>query len=286
MKLNKILVCAFASLSILAGSCDKIAEDDYRIFSGAASEWYDGTTGVEDQSQRVFLEKYTGQRCVNCPKADSTIHKAQDKYGNKLIAVSVHDNSAFCTPINNVDLRTEDGNKWSETLGMLSSPKPMALLNRTMSGNNYVQYNPTGSLDGNIDAILEQPATVAIAANADLAEDNMNILVDIEFLQNTTDPLTLTLFLMEDGIVAPQMLPTGTPDSAYVHNHVLRDVITDVWGKDIDAAGNAGTKRRCLISYNGMSSDWNLANCHIVAFVSKKATREILNAAECSITLN
>ncbi len=285
MKINKILLGLFVAFSLLAISCDKIAEEDYLIFSGAAGEWFDGN-GVEDQSQRVFLEKYTGQRCVNCPKADSTIHMAQAKYGNQLIAVSVHDNSVFCRPFNDIDLRTEDGNTWSETLGILSSPKPMALLNRTLSGSNYVQTNPINPMDGVIDNILAQNGIVAMAVNAEmLNNDNLDIRVDLEFLQSTTEVLTLTLFIMEDGIVAPQLQPDGTHVDNYVHNHVLRDVITDVWGADIDANGQTGTKRYSHFSYNNISSDWNLANCHIVAFVSKKDTKEILNAAECSITL-
>ncbi len=283
MKINRIILSIFAIFSLLAVSCDKIAEEDYLIFSGAAGEWYDGN-GVADQSQRVFLEKYTGQHCSNCPDADQDIHDAQTRYGNQLIAVSVHDNSAFCTPIpyngDTIILRTEDGCTWSETLGMLSTGKPSILLNRTMSNGNYT---PTKNMYSDIDNILALPATVAIAAAADMTEENVKISMDVEFLQSTTEPLTLTLLLMEDGIIAPQKQPDGSIVNEYVHNHVLRDVITDVWGMTIDADGNAGTKRYCEINYNGMSSDWNLANCHIVAFVSKKDTREILNAAKCSI---
>ncbi len=281
MKTNKIFLCAFAALSLLAGSCDKI--DEPIIFSGAAGEWYEGN-GVADQSQRVFLEKYTGQRCANCPTADNIIHDAQAKYGDKLIAVSVHDKSTFCTPYSaDTDLRTEEGNQWSEAFGMLASPKPLALINRAMSNGNYVQYNPTSSLDGTINSIIDSTALVAIETTATLADNNVKIAVDVEFLQTVSDTLTLTLILMEDGIVAPQMQPDGKKEDNYVHNHVLRDVITDVWGLPIDADGNAGTKRYCELIYAGMSSNWNLANCHIVAFVSKKDTREILNAAKCSI---
>ena len=56
-------------------SCDKIEQENYLVFSGAAGEWYEGT-GVSDHSQRAIIEKYTGVRCVNCPSADVAIAAA------------------------------------------------------------------------------------------------------------------------------------------------------------------------------------------------------------------
>lgn len=278
--MKKIFLCALASLALLAG-CDKIEENDYTVFSGAAGTWYDGE-GVTDQSQRVLLEKYTGPRCINCPTADDVITAAMSTFGNKLIPVAIHDTISFGEPLGDIDMRTIDGSIWSKYFGI--SSKPSALLNRQKSGSNFTQYDPTGSLDSPIQSLLNSGTAVAVAVESALSSDTMTIDVNLQFLQTVSDELTLTLFIMEDGIVAPQYMPDASQNNNYVHNHVLRDVITDVWGADVDADGQQGTKRYCRFSYTGMQSDWNLDHCHIVAFVSYKSSRSILNAAECDIT--
>ena len=89
--------------------------------------------------------------------------------------------------------------------------------------------------------------------------------------------------LIEDGLVVTQRQPDGSDNENYVHNHVLRDVITDVWGADIECTGNSGEKRIAQFQYTPTSSDWKLSNCHIIAFVADKATKQILNAAQSEI---
>ncbi len=88
---------------------------------------------------------------------------------------------------------------------------------------------------------------------------------------------------MEDGLKVTQRQADGNDDENYIHNHVLRDVITDVWGADIDCTGQSGEKRVAQFVYSDYKNEWNLDKCHIVAMISKKESREIINVAECSI---
>ncbi|MDY5969253.1 MAG: Omp28 family outer membrane lipoprotein [Bacteroidales bacterium] len=283
----KRIISIFNILSLAAlfafSSCDKIEADDngnYITFAGATGEWTDGGT-VSDHSQRVFLEKYTGVRCINCPTADAVIHDAMSKYGPKLIPVAIHDSGTFSRPFSgNPDLRTEDGNVWSKYFGVVQYPS--ALINRSLKEGSANIADPTSSMDGAIDAILGISPSIAVEVNSQkTGGGTLNISTKVEFLQNVEEKLTLTLLLMEDSIIAKQSQPNGTTNDAYVHNHVLRDVITDVWGMDVDADGRQGTRRAVTIDYNGLKSDWNLARCHVVAIVSNKDSRAVVNAAEC-----
>lgn len=279
-RLYKILTIMLVG-GLLFGACDKIEENEYIVFSGAAGTWYDGD-GVADHSQRVFLEKYTGVRCTNCPRADEAIAAAQTAYDSKLIAVAIHDSSVFTSPYSNSpDLRTDDGDAWSKALGVFSAGSyPAAIMSRTPAATGWEIFTPTSGIESRADAILAQPATIAIAVQSTLEDSTVAIGVDLEFLTDVSGDLTLTLLLMEDGIVATQVQPDGTRETDYVHNHVLRDVITDIWGLDVEADGMSGTKRYVMVSYKP-NADWNLSNCHIVAFVSDKATKQVLNVAEC-----
>ena len=274
------IILISASMTI---SCDKIPQDEYTVFSGAAGEWFDGN-GVDDHSQRAIIEKYTGVRCVNCPNADITITAATAQNGDKLIALAIHDSSNLTRPIGDTPrLSSEDGNTWSNFFGIFATGGyPTALINRTLNGSAWDLFTPTSGINSRVDNIIKQTPKVAIQADAANNDGTVSINVNLEFLQTVSEPLTLTLLIMEDGIIATQKYPDHE-DENYVHNHVLRDVITDVWGADIDCTGASGEKRVALFNYTPASSEWNLANCHIVAMVSKKDSREILNVAECHI---
>jgi len=106
-------------------------------------------------------------------------------------------------------------------------------------------------------------------------------------LSQVTANLNLTLVITEDGIVTTQKMPDGSDAENYVQNHVLRDVITDTWGTPVDkgsADGATGSRRMAQFTYLP-NKDWNLNQCHIVAFVSNSDTKEILNVAECPVRL-
>ena len=269
------------ALALAAVSCDKIEADSegrYILFSGATGEGYDGK-GVADHSQRVLLEKYTGVRCKNCPDGDAVIYAALESYGHKLVALAIHDSSSFTRPYgNDARLSTAEGEEWSNYFGI--SAYPTAMANRKYN-DGYSLFNPAGGVNAEVDEALGEPTRVALAVTSDRNGAAYTIDVDIEFLQDVADPLTLTLLLMEDSVRATQLQPDGsTKDTNYIHNHLLRDVITNAWGADISADGKAGTKRHARFAYTVQNPLWKPEHCKVVAFISDKNTRQILNVAE------
>jgi len=282
--INKLFILLTFAAMVFA-SCDKIENSDYIVYSGAAGEWNEGM-GVADHSQRTIIEKYTGVRCVNCPNADQAISAAVSQYGGRLIAVSIHDSSSFTRPINSGDprLSTEDGNAWSNYFGVRAAGEyPAALVSRTPNGSTWDLFNPTSGINTRVDQIVADDANIAVAVGARTNDGSVDITVNLEFIQAYSQQLTVTLLIMEDGLKVTQRQADGSDDENYIHNHVLRDVITDLWGADVNCTGAAGEKRIALFKYNDYDSSWNLANCHIVAYISDKETRQILNVAECEI---
>lgn len=281
--MRKVFFTIVALITFGLTSCDKIDDNEYTIFAGEVGTWYDDNDIVEIiPTQRVLVEKYTGVRCVNCPDADEIIHSALQRYGEKLIAVAVHpEGSNFAIPFSGEpDLRTADGREWNDFFGFNSYPR--ALLNR--KGENFL---PTSNFDGRIDELLNVPAQVGIAVKCERtnSENPLSITVRLSFLQTVSDDLNVTLLISEDSILTTQTIPDGSHQPNYAQNHVLRDVITDVWGDQVDKGdknGAAGSRRMAQYSYTP-NTDWKLENCHIVAFVSKRDTKEILNVAECNV---
>ena len=277
-----LLACA----AILFASCDKIDENNYIVYSGLVGEWFDGE-GVSDHTQRAIIEKYTGVRCLNCPVAEDAINDIVAQNQGRLFAVAIHDSSSFGKPYSgNPDLRSAVGDAWSHYFGIFDAGQyPTAIVNRTLLGNGWDIFNPISNINSHVNPILNSPASVAISVDAEKEESSVSITVNLEFLENVGDKLNITLFVIEDNINATQLMPDGTKNDEYIHNHVLREVITDLWGAEVDCTGAAGEKRYSRFNYllNEENSYIILANAHIVAMLTNRLTGEVVNVAECSI---
>ena len=87
---------------------------------------------------------------------------------------------------------------------------------------------------------------------------------------------------MEDGIIGKQLHGSETLEN-YEFKHVLRNTVTDLWGIDVDADGKMGTCRYVVLNYT-LPAEYVAENCHIVGFVSKKESKEIIQCAEAGVT--
>ncbi len=276
-----IFVSIIAALAMVMASCDKIEEGEYLVYSGSTATWQDGTH-IANPRNRVLLEKYTGMRCTNCPQADTVIAALQSSYGDNLVVVAVHAIDVFAKPYTgNEDLRTEAGNAWVGYFGITSLPK--VLVNR--SGGQMAVAAAASAIEA------AMAATPAVAMELGVSYDNstrkLRITPNIEFLQDMEGQLTLTLVITEDSITGRQA-SGSTHIENYVYNHVLRTAVTDLWGTDIGGEGRAGECRKGTFGYT-LPETWPNGKsvvsqrCHVVAFVSDKENRQILQSAESKI---
>lgn len=287
--MKKIFSLIAIAVLTLCASCDKINPDEYLLFAGASGTWYE-SSGVADQSQRALIEKYTGVRCVNCPEGDAKISAVLSKpeFQHRAFAVAIHGaGSSFGTPFSGFeDLRCEDAITWIENLiqGGRNAALPMALMQRNTSD----AFNPSADdIESRLQSVLDGATpVVAIAAKSSLSGRETDIDVELEFLQDCPDELALTIFLMEDGIKGKQSGAAEDQldeEGLYTHNHVLRDVITDVWGLAVPEGNKAGTKRMVRVHYPLAGEHWVAENCKVVAFVARVSDKGILNVAECEL---
>lgn len=280
MKRISIILCAIVTLTLAA--CDKIDSDKYVVFAGANGTWYDSEMEIPDV-QRAFIEKYTGVRCVNCPIADEVLHATSEHYGDAIVVAAVHAPNNFGKPIgDDPDLRTEKGGTWFNTFFSASQGLPCALLNRADGAGSLDIITPTASFNDKIDAVISQPSCINMLINSSAEEDKYMCEVHLGFAQDVPEELTLTVLVVEDKIHTTQMKQGEGEIEDYEQNHVLRDVITDAWGIEVDANGQQGTKRMVRLNFD-LRPDCVPENCHLIAFVSDKATRKIINSAQCDL---
>ena len=276
----RLAVAGVAAVAVLFFSgCDKIEPDQYTLFSGVVAEWTEGTP-VNDAVQCAYVEKYTGPQCPNCPQADVTLHAAHQLFGDRLVIVSINHPTGQGEPFpNQFDPRTEDGTTWCNYFGITNLPA--AYLNRnTATLFSSSMTNITAAIE---ESLASQP-TVSLEVNTVATDRKLDISVNMQLMQDYASPLTFTVALIEDSLKYPQLMPEGRPtELSYDHNHMLRDVITDVWGASVEMQGNSGECRKAKLTYHVSNSDIVLKNCHVVAFVSDKESRQVLNCASCKI---
>lgn len=261
-------------------SCDKIEPEEYTVYAGAPLVWEQGT--AFDAVQRAYVEKYTGPHCSNCPLADVTLDAAHHQFGDRLAVISINHPTGQGVPFPSPqpDMRTDDGTTWDKYFGI--NAIPAAYLNRRTA----TQYNGSmANITADISTLLGESPIVGVDVTASSNGGKVEITASIVFVQSYTKPLTLTLALTEDSLPYRQIMPDNTIQDDYVHNHMLRDVITGVWGGDIDCNGTAGEALKTTVSYTVGNPDIKLENCNIVAFVSDKASRQVFNCAQTRIIL-
>ena len=208
-------------------------------------------------SRAVLVEEFTGQRCVNCPNATAEIERLQEEYGKEnVIAVAIHSGPlAFFSTDKVLGLRTSLGDEYYDYWRV--EAEPSGLINRSGGVLLLDKWATRVYQD------MQNEALVELTAKAKIADNGM-IEIGIEYLAVKDFSGKLQVWIIEDGIVALQMLPDGTLNREYVHNHVLRSAVNGTWGDDVVWPSG----KQSILSFSAeVQEEWNPKNLSIVAFV-------------------
>ena len=205
-------VLGLAAFALAA--CDEVAEGDRLIY-----------VQPPQAARAVLIEDFTGQRCVNCPKATDLIHDLQQEYGDStVIAVGIHSGpfgkNAQGTQL--LSLATETGNVYYDYWKVDAQPK--GVVNRR-GVSDYTNWTSI------VRQALQDTASLSLtlAATYDGATHTASATVRALGTRGTTDG-RLQLWVVEDSITDVQLMPDGSTNREYVHNHVFRTAVNGTWG--------------------------------------------------------
>ena len=74
----------------------------------------------------------------------------------------------------------------------------------------------------------------------------------------------LQIWMVEDNVTAIQLMPDGTANQTYVHQHVFRAAVNGEWGEDISVEEGESVVVSETIT---IPADWKRENLSLVAFV-------------------
>ena len=238
-----LLFTAILAAAILT-ACSHIDEDERYIYEK-----------LEQADRVVLLEDFTGQRCVNCPRGTEVIEQLQKEFGDKVIAVGIHGGPlGFAGTATAKGLATNVGDEYYDHWKL--EYQPVGLVDR----HGAVNYSDWAKA---VKEELAKTAAVDLKASATLKDGTINMVVEATGKEGTVSG-KLQVWVLEDGITAMQMMPDGSTNREYVHNHVFRTAVNGSWGEDM-TIHEAETRKQTYTQ--AVDASWNTANLSIVAFV-------------------
>lgn len=234
--------------------------------------------------RRVFIEEFTGVRCVNCPAGTSEILNLLELYKGQLISVGIHAGS-FSPPYpdSKYDFRTTEGDG---IINLLGKPLgyPSAVVNRKLYDGFDLQLGRS-LWAGFIAQELAIPPVVEVSLSTtyNAITRGLQVNVEVESLQALPqEDIRLSVMLTEDNIVDVQLTPDGKT-STYSHRHNLRDMLTPFDGEPIGV--DLKSKKKATRSYPFfIPAAWIEKNCSVVAFAHLAGSKlDILQVSEVKL---
>lgn len=272
--LKKLYTLFVAALTIFAVvSCESISEENRYIPISPVNPTpgHDSDSIVRPVAYRaVLIEDYTGQQCLNCPNATDEIERLIEIYGDSIIIpVGIHSGGFGVSGVITNALgsfagyKTDLGQRYYDHFGIESQP----------SGNvdrqGVSEYNQWNNY---INRELQKPVPCMLTLNNTYDAATRQLTVKVSAIAQ--DPIQgvsgkLQLWLVEDGLVSFQKLPSGSINTSYTHNHVLRDAINGDWGTDISVVGAEPVEQTFTYTLPVYEApqNWTPEHISIVAFI-------------------
>jgi len=289
MKKHILLVSAF--VAIIFYSC---TEKEVLSTGGSGVAVSDTTYVTTPQSQtprRVFVEEYTGVQCTNCPAGAELIKQAELDHPGLVVAVGLHSGS-LSSPIRNV---SKDTFQTVFAQNLLNSyfdedaNKPSAAIDRIKENGAYF-YAATKWLSViNERLATPSPLNLSVTSSFNASTEEFTIAVEGNYTADVSQKQSLTIEITEDGIQDAQDGADGSVILDYIHNHVLRDMLTEYTGQPLLSDLPSIEKGRVFVKVfkykipDAKKAKWNVDNMNIIAVVHNSDNKEVQQAAETKL---
>lgn len=232
--------------------------------------------------RKLLIEEFTGHHCPNCPDGHQELDRLHTIFGDTLVMVGIHAGALAAPqatdPVFSYDFRTEVGNELRTFFNI--DGIPVAIINRHPNIVSPARWQSKLEAESRTPVAAIQLINQYGTSHTDVLKVNAKVTM----LADYPNALRLSLYIIEDNIIKPQLDGTETiPD--YVHNHVLRASLNGTFGDLLTSDGilqkdGAYTYGRS-ITFAG--HDWNPDNCSVVAILHDKANGEVLQVEQVRV---
>jgi len=301
--MKKIIYSLFL-ISIIS-SCEVI-EGPYMTGNGGGVD-----TNSNQYVKNILIEDFTGHLCQNCPDAARELEAIHDLYGSQIIGLALHVGSTFARPYPlsqpkfTYDFRTKWGEELDGFFNISDAGLPKGMINRIDYPGDHRKNK--GQWLASVQQELDKEVVFGLNINSSFDGNNSIIDISTDALKDISGDYKLVVCLTENEITNWQK-DGVIEDENYIHNHVLRSLITSAWGDDLSLSTNISNgesythnysvnlvdlenfnidySNNTLFQGNGESGGWNQNNISILAYIYDNSNYEILQVEYASLATN
>lgn len=266
------------------------------------------------QKRGVLIEDISGVRCVNCPDASTIIKDIKSRHlpNDTVNAITIYPKIAslnsLTLPVNKpdknavskYDLRTEAGEQLLSALGTPNS-LPNGYVNRKQFNGALYRYIDRNDWDTKVNEEQDSTTPVNIWVSAKpKGTTELEVKLRLTFTQDLTGDYNISLALLQDSIVDVQESTDPNVGAIYiidyVHNHVLRKMITATLGDRINTGAITLVRGRVVertytVSLVNPENSPNLPpfppydinHLHVMGFVQRAADNVVVHSKEFKV---
>lgn len=247
------------------------------------NERFEGPVTFEAK-KKVLIEDFTGQKCVNCPKAADKIKEMQAAYGEEnVIAVGIYTDGNYGL---HESLKSGVGLANDEGLAILDAAGVKTFPNGRVDRGDLSAYDKWAAFA--MERTIQSPIASVEIDYAEINQNGDRQDIDASVTVKSDKPLNakLEVWITEDGLVKRQYMPDNSKNDNYVHNHVFRGLLTPAEGQSIELTNLTSrtvTFERPL--KNEPTVKWNAEKLGVVAILTSTKDGRVIQVESKKATL-
>lgn len=227
-----------------------------------------------DTLESVILFEFTGWACVFCPNGHDMIHAIEAAYPDRVYSIAIHA-GGFAEPGDEgPDFRCQESD---DLLSRFDDNDKFP--GGAINSMNLADVNSPDAWSVDVATAFEESknnSQAYITINEVITETIVTAHIKVEFIQNLTGDYNLSLYVVENGIVAPQKHFSEGLIEEYHHSHALRGsmnngIIGDLAGTD-PFTGTIFEKSFSFI----VDSEWVADSLHVIPFIYNVETNIVI----------
>jgi len=270
----KLPLIALVAMTMVLGSCKKDSTDN----GGGTTPQEEKLASTEPGFSNAVLEEYTGVRCTFCPDGHRRAQALADANPGKVVLINIH-TGGYADPANGwPDFTTKYGSALAGMSGLAGYPA--GSMNRfTFDGAKnaapYFKQQATSMAlsRGGFNAAgadrMGQATNVNMGMKSvyNASTRELKVTVELYYTGDETGANYLNLVVLESDVEGKQ-IDGGTINSTYMHQHMLRDMITGQWGEKVPTTTKA-TRYKKTFTY-AVPAEYVAENVDIAAYVTQE----------------
>ena len=263
------LFILLSAVFLFVVSCDKIEP-----FSDGTYKTVPEVEIGGDTLESVILFEFTGWACVFCPNGHDMIHTIEANYPDRVHAIAIHAGS-FADPGNEgPDFRCQESDDLLERFDN-SDKFPGGAINSM----NLVDVKTPDAWSSDVAAAFEEsknnPQAYITFSNSNTASI-VSADITVEFTQALTGNYNLSVFVVENGVEAPQKHFSEGLIEEYVHSHILRASMNNgIIGDFVATNPTIGIEFEKSYTLN-IDTEWVADSLHVIPFIYNTETNMVI----------